>query len=1077
MEQANGTPRARPHLKFATSRYAPSTDGNKRFGTPRPARRSQPLDRDALPSSNLNQSSIDTARNIFRASTLSASTGPRFEPSIPRDTPHKVFAPAATPEPKRLFRDSTTKATPRRTLAASTSTELFKMAIPEPPVELTGAELAKKVPEDLDKQLGSVFADQYLDHLCPKDFDQLQRRQFFCVLDLRRLKHAANEIFAKKDWKLNITNFAKEFEKSRSLILLRYGLYEFRNVKPSADILKKWRAAHGLEGEEPEGRDSPGVRRSKSSSKRKADSDLDAGEDRDTRQTAGKRRAVDEETPAADSEFSSKHKRKASQGADAQPTKQQKTATSATKAFLERITSTPTTPAPADVTVSAPPKPLFGAKADTGLARSVLNKNATGGNIFGYLSDASKNSGVDADGESETESEPEDASQQKNGAVDAPAASAPTQSATPAVNPFAPKAPSTSGLGTTASSSSEAPESTPGRSLFDRVTKGTDGQPVRFSPGAEDSQAKATADTASVPPQPATGDTPANKTWTPGTPLKFAPQPTQGSSLFGNASTPASSGLSAAAQPTSSIFGAQKPAKSPEESTQQTIGDANKSGEESDKENASEPASKLLAPSETVKPSNGVAQPAATSLFKPAAAGSESKAEPVDAAKGADGFSSQKPSDAASIFGNKSQPSALFGNATPATQAPTPVAQSSILFGSKPAGDTAAAASDAPKPASLFAAPSATPGQPSTEAPKPASSLFGNAGTASAQAPKTSSLFGPTAQAATSNLFGSSSTSGNALFGSTSSSKPTSSSTSAAPIFSFGSTLGAEATPKGSETPKAQPPKSIFGSPMKQDDGQSPQKRGLGDAMQEDQPSPVKKPFGTTAPPTFFGGPQTSGPGSNNATSFSFGSQQGTPSTSAPSMFGTNALSTGAVNFNFGGAPSPATNFSASFGGTSSTPAPPGGMFNFGAASGPAQQPGSKSFTFGENTSNAAPSPAPMASGNQDASNMFAFNASSNTSRATTPSGRVIKKPNFGASKAKAASARGGFGGTPTPQTPMFGANQGGNAAPTFSISAPSPQPQGQQQNMFGANAGQQPGAMFGGASTSGTSMFRFGTQ
>ncbi|KAI0838753.1 hypothetical protein F5Y06DRAFT_287068 [Hypoxylon sp. FL0890] len=131
------------------------------------------------------------------------------------------------------------------------STELFKMRIPSPDPELSGEALAKEVPNDPNRT-GTIYADQFLAHKCPPNFDDLQRRQFFCILDLRRLKYAADEIFVKKDWKLNIMNFAKEYEKSRGLIMLRYGLYEFKNVKPSEEVLKKWRATHNLPDPEPE---------------------------------------------------------------------------------------------------------------------------------------------------------------------------------------------------------------------------------------------------------------------------------------------------------------------------------------------------------------------------------------------------------------------------------------------------------------------------------------------------------------------------------------------------------------------------------------------------------------------------------------------------------------------------------------------------------------------------------------------------------------------------------------------------------------------------------------------------------
>lgn len=1150
MSQTNGTPRARPHLRFANSTYESSPAGNKRFGTPRPTGPRRLFDRDTSTSANANDRTYDEARNIFRTSSLSTKPGPRFEPSIPSNTMRKVFAPAATPEPKRLFRDSSTKATPRRTLAESNSTELFKQAIPDPPADLSGAELASKVPEELNQKLGgSVYADQYLEHLCPKDFDHLQRRQFFCILDLRRLKYAATEIFAKKDWKLNVMNFAKEFEKSRSLILLRYGLYEFKNVKPSADIMKKWRRAHGIESYGDETMDASSGRTPKTSNKRKAEEDVGADEDRPARQAGGKRRAVDEE--------------------DEQPAKQQRTSSSATKTFLEKIASKPVAPA-TETTTSSSSKPLLGAKSDGGLARSVLDKSAAGGNIFGHLSDASKTSGADADGESETESEQEEETQQSNGVVNGAPAAQPFQATAPTSNPFASNTTSVSGLG-----AADSRESTPGRSLFDRLTKGTDGQPVRAS-SAEDSQAEATA---SALPQPVTSEGPADKTWTPGTPLKFAPQPSQGSSLFGAASTPSSSLFSGAGQPTPSLFGSQKPAPSAEEKPQQTAASADKSGDESDKENASQPTSKLFSGSSAFGQSNGTPQPSTASLFKPAPADSE-KAPKEDAANGArpegqkpgslfenKGQSSnlfgastsfgqsstmfknnaslseastaaatpapaateapksslfaaaastpapsaetQKPTSSlfgtagaapaetpkpSGLFGNASattetpKPSALFGNAgaTPATEAPKPSSlfgnagaapaetpKPSGLFGNASAASTetpkpstlfgkagATPATEAPKPSSLFgkagAAPAETPkpsglfgnaaATPATEAPK-AGSLFGNAGAAPTETPKPGGLFGATSQAATSNLFGGAS-SGGSMFGSAQKPAPKPAEASK-PETNVGSAVGS----------------SLFGSPMKQDaSGSSTQKRGLEDAMQEDQPSPAKKPFGTTAPPVFFGGPQTSStPSGNNAPAFSFGNTQSTPSTSTPPMFGGNTPSAGGINFNFtSGQSGSAPNFSASFGGPSSTSG-----FTFGAST-PAPEPVSKSFTFGENNNNAG----------QDASNPFSFNAGSSTPRATTPSGRVIKKPNFGASKARAA--RGGLAGSPAPSSNMFGGNQPGSPAqsstPTFGFSAPTPQGQ-QQPNPFGANAGQPTGNLFGGASTTGTSMFGFGTQ
>lgn len=180
------------------------------------------------------------------------------------------------------------------------------MRIPEPDAGLTGEALASSIPEPLTKR-GTVYADQYLADKCPPDFDDLQRRQFFCILDLRRLKHAANEIFLKKDWKVNILNFAKEYEKSRGLIMLHYGLYEFKNVKPSEDVMRRWRAAHGLpepEAEKPAAKPAAKVGTSAfvssvpaSSSKRKADVQLQPGDNTLKASTANhnKRRNVDQD--------------------------------------------------------------------------------------------------------------------------------------------------------------------------------------------------------------------------------------------------------------------------------------------------------------------------------------------------------------------------------------------------------------------------------------------------------------------------------------------------------------------------------------------------------------------------------------------------------------------------------------------------------------------------------------------------------------------------------------------------------------------------------------------------------------
>ncbi|KAI0394262.1 PH domain-like protein [Xylariaceae sp. FL0594] len=175
-------------------------------------------------------------------------------------------------------------------MANTPSTEPFKMRIPSPDPELSGEVVAKSIPDDPSRK--NKYADEIFGPLCPPGYDEQQRRQWFCVLDLRRLKYAADEIFAQKDWKLNILNFAKEYEKSRGLIMLRYGLYEFKNVKPSSEVLKRWRAAHNL----PDLEDNSQTVPSTGSMKRKADGDLTPNDNPLMNSTANqnKRRNVDQ---------------------------------------------------------------------------------------------------------------------------------------------------------------------------------------------------------------------------------------------------------------------------------------------------------------------------------------------------------------------------------------------------------------------------------------------------------------------------------------------------------------------------------------------------------------------------------------------------------------------------------------------------------------------------------------------------------------------------------------------------------------------------------------------------------------
>ncbi|OIW29046.1 hypothetical protein CONLIGDRAFT_578158 [Coniochaeta ligniaria NRRL 30616] len=438
-----------------------------------------------------------TPRNLFRGSTLNARPGlSTFSPRVPYNTMKESFPPSTPGRPPR----GATAEVNGRSLAHTNTSTLFEMRIPSPPRDLTGERLAKEVPED-NNRVGSVYADQYLAHYCPPDFDDLQRRQFFCVLDLRRLKYAANEIFAKKDWKINILNFAKEYEKSRSLIMLRYGLYEFKTVKASETVKKQWQKDHGIPTSDDENDDetykSTSGQSTLSRGKRKAEEELVP---KDTPLTASSsnlnKRRVKEPEPRAETTtpITTKNKRKADAEPDEnQPSKLQKAApasgkASATKSIFESIANG--TSNDASPSLKPKPSPFFGATkpVTTNGGRSILDQPspAPSSNIFGHLSDASKvsneeeeeSSGAsgdetasDADGEAE-ESEAQEASQS-----DEPSVVASGGVATPqfgAGGLFAKKpaeAPS--------NTSSEAGDSTKGRSLFDRISYDKTGQPVR----------------------------------------------------------------------------------------------------------------------------------------------------------------------------------------------------------------------------------------------------------------------------------------------------------------------------------------------------------------------------------------------------------------------------------------------------------------------------------------------------------------------------------------------------------------------------------------------------------------------
>ncbi|KAM3506097.1 hypothetical protein MY11210_007696 [Beauveria gryllotalpidicola] len=991
----NGTPRARPPLPFAKRSYgaSPFAKGpSKLLGTPQsaPSRRFF-SNRGETPSTSLNKSSIATARNIFQASA-SAQTPPAgiFSPNLPQSTMEKVFAPGATPEPSRVYRESTASAAPRGMAAKSSDKDLFPMRISSPPRELTGEALAQKVPKEWNSK-GSIYSDQFLSHLCPPDLDEEQRRQFFCILDLRRLKYAANEIFARKDWKLNVINFAKEFEKSRSIILLRYGLYEFQNVKPSKEVLKRWRREHGLPEPQEEEAEAPVATPSKSSSskKRKADDDLTKDTASSDAKTLGKRQATEVvhevAAPVATPQPAGKNKRKASTDEEEQPSK--RSTPSATKALFEKITNN-------SAEASTPKSNPFTYKPTAGgLARSVFTNIKAGAgqapvgtapagssNIFGHLSDASsaQNSGVDADTESDADSE-EDESAGAEQSEEPSAEASVVEEAT---------------ASTAAGDSTR--ESTPARSLFDRVTKGTDGEPVR-----------ATDPEKSVVESPA----PADKTWNPSTtPMKFAPSGSQASNPFGGSQSSNASGLfgaKTAAPATSNLFGAPKSAESiektaapassassifaPKSTAPSNIfgakpattdkpatppaADSSKDGGESDKENDSQPSKK---PAFDFKPSG---MTSSTGLFgaKPAASTSDTATGPAKSTANMFAAAAAKPAAAN-----------LFGSADKAKE-PIPVTQSSTLSGAMPF-ETAKAAS--------------------TEA-----------STSTSGAP----LFGAPSAVMNTNLFGASAAPSQPLFGATApktDAPVTTAPAAAASIFSFGGNSNSSATQsapaKSAFTPTSPEGNTMFGSPMKQDE-QSPAKKVFTGGSSS-APGSFATFGGATsaAPVNLFGGAVGGNVTTSGNTSVSFGAAPATNSGSSSFNFGFSGGGTGSAD---GKSPNTSFNnpFSSNTGGNLQSVNPASsGMFNFGSgATAPASGPPT-TFQFGGGTASVS---APNGGGST-------FGGSNKASGSSTPlfgGASAGGAPAFNFTAASPAQLQGGN---------VFGSSQ---AAPSFGASLQPP--------------------------------------
>jgi len=920
-----------------------------------------------------NFSSSTAPPRIFGASIARDRAGFSFTPPVPANAYKATFPPET---PGRLYKSSAAELSGRG-MSKTTSSDLFTMRIPEPDPKLTGEAIAKQVPED-PSRTGSVYASEFLAHLCPAEFNETQRNQFFCILDLRRLKYAANEIFQKKDWKLNILNFAKEYEKSRSLIMLRYGLFEFKSVKVSKDVLHKWKLANNIPDDDDDDGGSmvaatpaPKIRVNGTEGilgKRKQEED----------HPQPKRARVAERPPLAETTTpalnSGGNKRKATVAPDdvdeTPPTKSAKATlgTSATKAFFEKVANTPakgkeatsgvTPRVPAHKTSaddsSKTPKarPNVFAPApkltDGSLVRSVLDGGlkpspSQSNNIFGYLSDASSakgsgNENADADGEDSDESgdvsENHDVSQSEpsvvaSGGIATPQPDGPLfQRAKPAAI--------ISGSGT----SSDVSEAGSGKSLKDRVSKDAHGEPVR---AVQEKAAPTFGSQPSTqrPASPVKTAAPVNQTWNPETPIKFGAQPPPAVSVFGASSTKPTPSLfasstSAAASTTPAGFGfGSAPAAQPAEAPSPPKG----TGADPTPEPAGLGSGRTAAPQPAFGSAPSQAQP---SLFASSASafGKAARVEPR----------AEVPAPAAAV------PSLFAAQAqTPAA----PVLQSQTLFGTAGKPDTTKTVEPVSK--GLFGTTS-TLSQPSSGSLFPGTSktsstgfnIFGGAPAstpaAAGEQTQTKSPFGAASGQPSSNLFGTGGAKANGALGATDAAAASSAKSlfgiSSAPVAGQDSKpLFGNAPPSGTETPK--PASNLFGATP--------------------APASASYTFGSTPVPT-------SAPSIAPTISFgtTFGTQPGASQPTGQVVFGGGDSGSAGSSFTFtaggnnpfssegAGAPSlPTMNFGGGGGGA----APATTSFTFGAGSG-ATTPAAgatptPSFSFGgaQPSGNTGPSP------------------------------------------------------------------------------------------------------------------------
>lgn len=911
-----------------------------------------------------------------------------FSPRVPHNTIRESF-PTVTPG--RSFRGASADMTGRG-MSKTSATNLFSMRIASPPPELDGEELAKQVPDNPNR-VGSVYADEYLSHLVPPELDDLQRRQFLCILDLRRLKYAANEIFVKKDWRVNIMNFAKEYEKSRSLIMLRYGLYEFKTVPASREVLKKWRQENNVPDEDEEMEDdstptSNGASNFRASVKRRAEDDLTKdGSSKSFAPSQNKRRVPDREplaetaapiSNAGTTPFPKKMKRgseQMDQDDENQPNKMLKSKPSATLSLFEEVANN--TPAKR---VASPPKPsskflagdAAGSKPQPSLfaqpsGQSILgNSKASGlgGNIFGHLSAQNTPMGSD---EEEEEEEEEDADGSDDDVEEIP----------PPAKEASREAPST---GNATSSLFDAKSSAPdsifgeGPSLMGRTTKASEGEADKPSENR--------------PASPMKQSQPHDKTWNPNTPIKFGAAPAQASTpMFGASTTQPNSLFPKSSDSPAFKFGSVDTPKpkdassfgtqvqdfgkeTPKAPTSSFFGQTEKPSETTSGLFGSTPKAPLFGKPEEKNQSSSTAAPSTPSLFgaKPQAANSTTPfgrpAEtPATEAQSKPIFGLNTPATSAqpsgpSLFGtsNGKPVNSLFGTTNGDKPSPTLFGakntaeeekESSAAKRKKPDDDAAVEppvkkftfGGDAPTFAEKLPPKTAAAADGATDA----GSVFGAANVgekkytfgvpAAAPAATAPPVTAPGAPAPTPapTLFG------NPAAAQTEPAKPQPSMFGSTSAPSTGFTFGSQ-----SSTTPANPP-SIFGT--MNGNGPTPAQGstfsfGSNASAAPAAPTGGSFTFNAGGGESSFNNPFTSGGNASQPPSFDFGTSSGA-SGAAPFQFGGGASAAPTSSFTFGAASQPANNGPAPSNNMFGGAAPNGGssLFNFGGASQQPSQP------------------------------------------------------------------------------------------------------------------------------------------